>query len=57
MKKSREQKHIVYITDENYSMPTVVSIISLIESNSSASYYDVHVLGNGLSQHTKEMIE
>lgn len=57
MSKQREAKHIVYITDENYAMPTVVSIVSLIENNSSASFYHVHILGNGLSEHTKEIIE
>lgn len=51
------KNHIVYITDENYAMPTVVSIISLIKNNSLSANYDIHVLGNKLSKHTKEIIE
>lgn len=53
----RQEKHIVYITDEGYAMPTVISIMSLIMSNSSDSYYDVWILGKGLSKKTKETIE
>lgn len=57
MNRQKEEKHIVYITDENYAMPTAVSILSLIRNHTSAVRYHVHVLGNGLSQWTKEMIE
>lgn len=50
-------KNIVYITDENYAMPTVVSIISLIANNSFGNLYKVYVLENGISEYTKKIIE
>lgn len=36
--------HVVYITDQNYAMPTCVSIISLKENRIGSASYRIHVL-------------
>ena len=42
---------ICYITDENYFLPTIVSIESLIKTKSEESHYEVHLV---TSFHPKE---
>lgn len=41
--------HIVYITDEQYAMPTCISIISLKRSRNVFAVYHIHVFADGLS--------
>lgn len=45
--------YIVYITDENYAMPTCTSIQSIIENNTSKSNYHIFVLAHELSLKSK----
>ena len=40
---------IVYITDDNYAMPTIVSIISLLKNKCKNTLPDVYVIGIDLS--------
>lgn len=47
-------RHVVYLTDENYAMPTCVSIISLMHNNVSNEEYKVHILINGVSNESLE---
>lgn len=41
--------HIVCITDENYSMPTTVSITSMKLNKKESSIYTIHILANNIS--------
>lgn len=45
--------HIAYICDNKYAMPTLVSIISLVE-NTDHCRYRIHILTNALSSDEKE---
>lgn len=42
--------HIVFITDENYAMPTGVAIYSLIKNKKPETIYKIYVLSNNVSQ-------
>lgn len=42
--------NIAYITDENYVMPTCVSIISLIENSGKETTYNIYVLTSAISE-------
>lgn len=46
--------NIVYITDENYSMPTMVSIVSLLENRKKEREYLVYIIGDTLRRETKQ---
>ncbi len=41
---------IIFITDENYAMPTAVAITSLLKNKNKDTQYDINVLGVGLSK-------
>src|SRR5699024_6199469 len=41
--------HIVCITDENYSMPTTVSITSMKLNKKESSIYTIYILANNIS--------
>jgi len=45
--------HIVYITDEQYCMPTCVSIQSLIENKDRNTIYAIYVLTFDISNNSK----
>ena len=40
---------ICFICDENYVMPTVVAITSVIANKNCTERYDIYVVANGLS--------
>lgn len=49
--------NVVYITDENYAMPTCVSIISLLCSNTKKNHFQIYVLMDNTSRKTKQKFE
>ncbi len=46
---------IVYITDDNYTMPTIVSVTSLLKNKKED--YKIYIIGVGLSQNNKKNLE
>ena len=48
--------HIAYITDNNYVMPTCVSIISLVKNKPTNITYCVHVISDNVSEKNKNII-
>ena len=51
---SKEFLHVAYITDDNYSMPTCVSIVSLLKNKKSDISYCIHIILDNVSQENKE---
>ena len=51
---STKKFHVAYITDENYAMPTCVSIVSLIANKADDVSYTVHIITDNVSDQTKE---
>ena len=49
--------NLVYITDQNYAMPTIVSIASAIYHKKSAKNFRIYILTNGLDEHTTRMFQ
>jgi len=47
---------VVYITDNNYTMPTVVSITSLLENKNPDTNYKIHIIGINLSKENKHSL-
>ncbi len=47
---------IVYITDNNYTMPTVVSITSLLKNRKQTTNYKIYVIGANLEAENKQKI-
>ena len=45
--------HVAYITDDNYAMPTCVSIISLFENKRPDVFYYVHIITDNVSDVNK----
>lgn len=43
----------VYITDENYAMPTYISIFSMIKNKDEEDLLKIYLIGKGLSNQTK----
>jgi len=43
-------RNVVYLTDENYAMPTCVSMMSLIYNNQSNAEYKIYVIQNNVSE-------
>ncbi len=48
--------NVVYITDENYIMPTCVSACSLIYNKGSVEQVDIHFIVNNISSQSKEKL-
>lgn len=53
---SNRKVHVVYITDENYCMPTIVSITSMKTHKKKDSDYTVHVMARDVSESNKEKL-
>ncbi len=53
-KNNNNRIDIVYITDENYAMPTCVSIVSLIHNNMEMGPLYIHIFCDNVSQNSKE---
>ena len=49
-----EKFHIAYITDDNYAMPTAVSIVSLLENKAANISYVVHLILDNVSDQNKD---
>ena len=49
-----ENFHVAYITDNNYAMPTAVSIISLLENKADNVSYVVHLILDNVSDQNRE---
>ncbi|MGN0346854.1 MAG: glycosyltransferase, partial [Lachnospiraceae bacterium] len=49
MENNKEIVRVVYITDSNYVMPTIVSITSLIHNKNKRTKLEINVIGVGLS--------
>lgn len=47
--------HVAYICDDNYAMPTQVSMVSLRE-NANGNYFVVHIITTGLSEQNKSIL-
>lgn len=45
-----QKKHIVFISDDNYAMPTIVAATSLYTNKSDSTHYIVHILCSGVSE-------
>ena len=52
---SENKYHVVYITDENYVMPTCVSIVSLIKNKSASIKYCVNIIADKVSEKNKNI--
>ena len=50
---SVKQFHVAYITDDNYAMPTCVSIISLLENKMPDVSYVIHLIMDNVSEQNK----
>lgn len=50
-------RNIVYLTDENYAMPTCVSIVSLMKNNTSRTDYNIYILANEISDESREKLQ
>ncbi|MBQ4472129.1 MAG: glycosyltransferase family 8 protein [Alphaproteobacteria bacterium] len=48
---------IALITDDNYVVPTIVTIASLLKSKKFRSQYDIYVLGHHLTPQNKSLLE
>lgn len=48
---------IAYITDDNYVMPTIVSITSAIMNKNESSIYKIFIIGVSINNENKEIIE
>lgn len=48
---------IAYITDDNYVMPTIVSIISAIMNKNENSIYKIFIIGVSINNENKKIIE
>ena len=48
--------NVVFITDENYAMPTSVAIVSLIMNYKGKSSLNIYILGDGLSDESKHRL-
>lgn len=48
--------HIVLNTDDNYAIPTIVTITSLLHNKNPESQYNIHVLVSGLSADNLERL-
>lgn len=49
--------HLVYITDENYCLPTAVALTSLKLNKFTDSIYKVHIFASNLSEDSKKRIK
>ena len=49
--------NVAYITDENYAMPTCVSIVSLVANKHEDTELDIYVLANNVSERRKKAIK
>ncbi|KZX12196.1 glycosyltransferase family 8 protein [Methanobrevibacter curvatus] len=47
---------IVFITDENYVIPTSVSIVSLITNKNKSTFYDIFIIADNLTLKHKEKL-
>lgn len=47
----------VYISDDNYILPTIISITSLFANKRKSSYYEVYVIINNISQENMQLLE
>lgn len=54
--KTESEICVVYITDENYAMPTYISIMSLQE-NGGNEQYKVYILGDDVSEESRKRFE
>ena len=48
---------IAYITDDNYVMPTIVSITSAIMNKNENSIYKIYIIGVSLSEENKKILD
>ena len=48
---------IAYITDDNYIMPTIVSITSAIMNKKESSIYKIFIIGVSINNENKKIIE
>ena len=48
---------IVYITDDNYIMPTIVSITSAIMNKNENSIYKIHIIGVSINYENKKIFD
>ena len=48
---------IAYITDDNYVMPTIVSITSAIMNKNESSIYKIFIIGVSINNENKKIIE
>ena len=49
--------HVAYITDDNYAMPTCVSIVSLLENKSPDVSYCIHIVLDNVSEKSKSHLK
>lgn len=55
--KKEDFVHIVFISDENYVMPTVVAITSLYMNKAENTNYSVHILASDISNESRVMFQ
>lgn len=55
--KKEDFVHIVFISDENYVMPTVVAITSLYMNKTENTNYSVHILASDISNESRVMFQ
>ena len=48
---------IAYITDDNYVMPTIVSITSAIMNKNESSIYKIYIIGVSINEENKKIID
>ncbi len=54
---SEKENNIVFVTDDFYVKPLVVTITSIKKNIKGNDIYNIHILGNNLSEKNKEIIE
>ena len=54
---SNNKSKFAYIADDNYILPTIVSITSLFANKRKSSYYEVYIIINNISQDNRTILE
>lgn len=49
--------HVVFITDENYALPTAVAVLSILKSKKLDSSYYIHIIGCEITEESKKIFE